>query len=189
LLLAAMGGAVGALASRWLSDGLLSLATAGPTLALQLASDGRLLGVVAALALGAAVVLGLVPAWHGSAGGLAQAMRTAAASVSSGVRRRLASRLLLTSQVACSLVLLVGAGLLAGSLGRLRQSHKGFDEDSVLLVTLSRNLPHRRDRPAGESAPPAIPVATPHSANMRPASEFSARSRSRDSREPTAEPF
>jgi predicted permease len=140
LLLAGMGGAVGLLASRWLSDGLLLLATSGTTLDLPEALDGRLLGVVAVLTLAAALVLGLVPAWQGSAAGIAQALRATSSSVSAGGGRRLGSRVLLTSQVACSLVLLVGAGLLAGSLARVRLSPKGFDEDSVLTVTLSRNL-------------------------------------------------
>jgi predicted permease len=140
VLLAGMGATLGALASRWLSDGLLSLAAPGAALALQLGLDGRLLAAIAVLALGTAVVLGLVPAWHGSAGRLSQALRATSAAVSAGGGRRLASRVLLSSQVAFSLVLLVGAGLLVGSLSRLRLSPKGFDEDSVMMVNLSVNL-------------------------------------------------
>jgi predicted permease len=137
LLLSALGGAAGALATGWLSDGLLSLASLN---VVGVRIDGRVLSFVALLALGTAILLGLVPAWHASRADLQQALRATSSAVTGGGPRRLVSRILLTSQVAFSVVLLVGAGLLASSLGKLRNVDKGFDEEHLLLVSIFTRL-------------------------------------------------
>jgi predicted permease len=54
--------------------------------------------------------------------------------------RRAFGRLLLISQVALSLLLLVGAGLLTQTLQNLQDVDKGFREDHVLLVSLNSRL-------------------------------------------------
>jgi predicted permease len=139
VLLAALGAASGALFAGWLGDGLLSLATDGQwalPLSLDVGADRRVLGFTIALGVGTALLVGLVPAWQASRTNVQLALRATATAVAGGPRR-LASRLLLTSQVAFSLVLLVGAGLLAGSLGKLRQVRTGLDEQHVLLVGLN----------------------------------------------------
>jgi predicted permease len=139
LLLAGLGAALGALLRRWLSDSLISLAMSGQPsympLVLDLQADGRVVGFMLLLAAGTAVVLGLVPAWQASLTQPQQVLRATAQSVSGG--RRLVSRILLASQVALSVVLLVAAGLLAGSLGRLRSFDRGIDTEHVLLARIS----------------------------------------------------
>ncbi len=136
LLLALLGGAAGVLFARWLSDALLALSAVPPT-ALPVRIDGRVLSFVALLVVAIALAMGLAPAWQTSHATVQPALRATAPAVTG--RGRL-GRILLSSQVAFSLVLLVGAALLAGSLGRLRAADKGFDEEGVLLVTLSGDL-------------------------------------------------
>jgi predicted permease len=139
LLLAGLGAAAGALATRALSDGLASLAANGPAIfqfELDTAADERVVVFGVALALGTSLLLGLVPAWHALRHDLQQAMRATAQSVTSGGSRRRLSRVLMVSQVAFSLVLLVAAGLLASSLGKLNEVQTGFDEEHVLMAHL-----------------------------------------------------
>jgi predicted permease len=138
-LLAVLGVGVGVLLSRWLGDALVSLAADGEwqrPLVIDVAPDGRVLAFTAGLGLATALVVGLLPAWQASRANVQTALRMTVTSVAGGPRR-LASRLLLMSQVAFSLVLLVGAGLLAGTLGKLRQVQTGLDESHVLLATLN----------------------------------------------------
>jgi predicted permease len=132
LLLSTLGIAAGALATRWLSDGLLSLAG----LSLDVGPDGRVVSFTVVLGLATAALLGVVPAWQAARANLQAALQTTSHAVTRGRSRRLVSRALLTSQVAFSLVLLVGAGLLTGSLRRLRGMDKGFDEEHVLVVSI-----------------------------------------------------
>jgi macrolide transport system ATP-binding/permease protein len=136
VLLAALGGVAALVATSWLNDGLLALVADGRELPLDLAPDLRVLGFITALALATAVLLGLVPAWR-SGSSLQQRLWATAPSIAGGGSRRWLSRLLLVSQIALSLVLLVAAGLMAGSVSRLRAVDKGLDEKHLLLVALA----------------------------------------------------
>ena len=147
-LLAAGGAAVGVLAAGWLSDALLSLAVNDRAqLALAGGGEGRASLFTALLTLATAVLIGLVPALRATQPDLSHPLRATSAAVTGGARPLL-SRLLLTSQVAGSMVLLVGAGLLAGSLGHLRGSDKGFSEEPLLVAELGTRLAGIR-APAG----------------------------------------
>ena len=126
-LLAGLAAAVAALLTGWLTDSLLALAQVR---GLEVRGAGVPV-FTAALALGTALLMGLAPSWQVSHVDPHEGMRRTV-----GGSRRLLSRLLLVSQVALSLVLVVGAGLLAGSLGRLRGMDKGFDEEHLLTVEL-----------------------------------------------------
>jgi predicted permease len=138
LLLALLGAGAATLLSRWLGDSLLALAqTGGASLArLDVQAGPRLLAVTAGLAAATAVLLGLVPAWQASRWDVQRALGAAATAVAGGGSRRVVTRALIASQVGFSLVLLVGAGLLAQSVGKLRDLDKGFDDQHVLLVEL-----------------------------------------------------
>src|SRR5207247_8783625 len=107
---------------------------------LDLGLSAPVLSFTAATTLAVAVLLGLVPAWRGSRADVQRGLGATARSVTAGRSRRLVTRVLLTSQVAFSLVLLAAAGLLAASLLRLRAADKGFEEEHVLLVALKPRL-------------------------------------------------
>jgi predicted permease len=138
LLLAGLGAAIAVVIEHWLVDGLVALvAPQRSELVLDTSTDGRVVLFVAAVALGTALILGLLPALEVAGAALAPAIRGGSPTVTAGGPRHLASRALLVSQVAVSLVLLVGAGLLAGTLGRLRGVASGFDEEHVLLAEVN----------------------------------------------------
>ena len=139
IVLAGLGAALGVLMTRWLSESLVSLADTGPGVfqfKLEIGMDERVILFTTALALGTALLLGLVPAWHATRIDLQQAMRATAQSVTASAARRRVSRVLMVAQVALSLVLLMSAGLLSRSLGKLHDVPLGLDEEHVLMAAL-----------------------------------------------------
>ncbi len=87
--------------------------------------DGTVLLFAAALLAGVTLACGLVPAWRAIRGEPTKSM----------ARRRL-NRGLIVGEVALSIVLLVGAGLLLRSLLRIQRVDPGFDPDRVLAATV-----------------------------------------------------
>ena len=104
------------------------------------------LGFALACCLGSILLFGLVPALRASRRDPAAEMLGGRASASPGSLR--ASNVLVAGQLAVSLVLLVGAGLLAASLVRLQGVDPGFDPRGTL--TFSVSAPGTRyERPLG----------------------------------------
>jgi predicted permease len=140
LLLSVLGGLAAGLVTVWLSGGLLSLASSGESsLDVDVGFDVRVLAFTAALALGTAVLLGTVPA-HRVSTELQARLGESSHLLTGDGSRRVVTRLLVAGQVALSLILLVGAGLLVGSLGRLRAVPKGFDEEHLLVLDMNSSL-------------------------------------------------
>ncbi|MGE0552663.1 MAG: ABC transporter permease [Gemmatimonadales bacterium] len=147
LFLAVAGGALGlgvALAAIW---GLkLSAASALPRLS-ELAIDPVVLGFAAAVSVGTGLVFGLAPALQSAPASLTPAL---VSTRSSGSRRGQRARdSLVVLQVAVSLVLAIGAGLLVRSLWRLQAVDAGFDGRGVVVADVllpSTDYPDTRAR-------------------------------------------
>jgi putative ABC transport system permease protein len=140
LLLAALGGGIGLLLARL---GLpLILAIGGD--AIPRASEVRLdLGVMAftaALALLTGVLFGMAPAWHASRPNVQGILKDTARSVTSG--QAALRQALVVAEVALTVVLLIGAGLLLRSFSRLQQVNPGFRHEGVLSFSI--DLPERK---------------------------------------------
>jgi putative ABC transport system permease protein len=137
-LLAIIGAAAGLLVARWGTDALVALITS-PTspVSLDLSLNLRVLGFTAAAAIFTAIVFGLIPAWRGTRIDPQVAMKAGGRGVVEGVARGrfTMAKSLVVVQVALSMVLLVGAGLLVGSLRNLRTLDAGFNPAGVLLVS------------------------------------------------------
>jgi putative ABC transport system permease protein len=88
------------------------------------------------------VIFGLAPALHATSGDLVSSLREASRSVSSGRRHAFMRKGLVVIEVALSLMLLVGAGLLIRTALAVEQVDLGFRADRVL--TLRVPLPERR---------------------------------------------
>ena len=138
LVLAMLGAGAGLLGARWLSDALASFASNISPMGLNLVvgTSARVRLFALSLALGTALLLGLVPALHAVRGNLQQILRATAQATTSGGSRHRMSRLLLVSQVAFSLVLLVASGLLGASLSKLRNVDLGVDREHILVAHL-----------------------------------------------------
>jgi len=140
LLLAALGGALGLLFAVWGSKLLAPALSAGPlsagvednSLSLDLRLDGRLVACAAALCLLVSVLFGLAPALRSSKVALTSALK--GRNAVGGRGRFFLGKALVVAQVALSLALLVGAGLLARTLRNLRTQDVGFDRENLLLV-------------------------------------------------------
>jgi len=116
----------------------------GPPLPIDGALGGRVLAFAAGLSLLTAVVLGLVPATQGTRVDLAGALRTQGRGVSGGPlgasgRGLGLGQWLVVGQVALSLVLLAGAGLLVRTAENLQAVDAGLARDELLVVSVDAN--------------------------------------------------
>ena len=140
LLLAALGGGVGILLAGWMVAVLRRLAPAQfPRLELV-----RLDVPVMLFALGVALLtgllFGLVPALQGARVNLTDVLKESAKG--GGTSHRRWNDIFVAGQIAVSLVLLIGAGLLLRSFQRLSAVDPGFDPQHVLVARIS--LPYPR---------------------------------------------
>jgi predicted permease len=132
LLLSMLGGLAGLAAAFLMRAGLLQLVD--DPIALPRTLDARVLGFLFGLTLVAGLFLGLLPA-----------LRTTRTHVSTGLKEQgrgltgstawfRVSKLMVVGQLALSLPLLVGAGLLLRTMMNLQQADLGFPKESLLTV-------------------------------------------------------
>ncbi len=151
LLLAVAGAALGAALAQALSRGLVAfISTSNDRLFVGLDFDWRMLGFTAALAMLTCALFGLVPALRATGVSPASAMRSASRNTTAGRERFSLRRALVVTQVALSLVLLVGALLFVRSLRNLLTVDPGFKPEGIISVNIDfsrANYPKER-RPA-----------------------------------------
>ena len=141
LILALVGGAVGLGLAAW---GLQALITYGPPDVPRL-QDVRLDNTVLAFTVGVSmltgILFGLVPALQASQSGPGGTLKEGALGSTDAGRKGRMRSVLIVAEVALSLMLLVGAGLLINTFVRLLRTDAGFDPRSVLAldVPLSRS--------------------------------------------------
>jgi predicted permease len=126
-----------------LSRGLVAfLSTPNSRLFVGLGIDGRVLGFTAAIAVATCLLFGLLPAIRATGIAPSVAMRSGARGLSAGRERFSLRRVLVTGQVALSLVLLVGALLFVRSLQKLLSVDPGFRPEGIVAVDLDLRQPH-----------------------------------------------
>ena len=133
LLLAVFGGIGGAILAWWGKDFMLWL-PARETPIVDARIDPRVLAFTAVLSAITAVLFGIGPALRATRTDLGPSLKTSAQKGS--ITRGVASKALLTAQVAISLVLLVGAGLLVRTLYNLSKVDVGFNADNLLVFRI-----------------------------------------------------
>jgi predicted permease len=134
LLLSAIGSALALAFAHWGSPILLGLITRGTQYpaTLDLRPDWRVFAFAASAAVLTGALIGLFPAWQMSRQALAPAMRQRG----TGRGQALSGKVLIVAQIALSLVLLFGAGLLLRTFENLRSSDPGFQRTGVLEAAL-----------------------------------------------------
>jgi putative ABC transport system permease protein len=138
LLLAATGAALGIVLAQGLIALLVRLAPADLPRFEAVDLDGRVLLFTLGASLLTVVVFALVPALHSSRVDLHETLKSGT-RLAGGERRARTRRLLVALEIALSLVLLVGAGLMIRSFAALQAARPGFEADQ--LVTFQLALP------------------------------------------------
>jgi predicted permease len=137
LLLAVAGTALGVGIALALSRALVAfISSSNNRVFVDLAVDWRMLGFTAALAVLTCLLFGLLPALRATQLAPASAMRAGSRSVTAGRERVSLRRVLVSTQVALSLVLLFGALLFVRSLHNLMTVDTGFQAAGLLTVSV-----------------------------------------------------
>jgi putative ABC transport system permease protein len=136
LLLSLAGAAVGLVLAQWGSRLLVrQLTTVRETVFLDLSLDWRVLAFTAAVAIGTALLFGVVPAIRAGRVEPNVALKEQSRTVA-GERHRMLGQPLVVLQVALSLVLVVAAGLFLRTFATLAQLDLGFDRNPLLIVNV-----------------------------------------------------
>jgi putative ABC transport system permease protein len=144
LVLATLGAALG-MAIAWVGMRLLvSLAERYSPRANEIQLDGAVLGFALLLTLGVALLLSFVASLPRE-GVLGRWISAGTNRSSAGVRKQRLQRGLVVAQVAVSVVLLAGAGLLTRTLLRLSEVDTGLTTENVLTMEVPLSVPGRTD--------------------------------------------
>ena len=140
-LLSAMGTALGVAIARWMSQALApALSTGAEPLELVTRVDARVLLFAVVAACACVMLFGLVPAFRATDIQLVTGLQEASRGAAAAPRRRLLSGSLVVIQIALSLTLVAGAGLLVRSVDNLQHVNLGFDPSSLLLFRIDPAL-------------------------------------------------
>ena len=137
LVVAGAGGIAGIAVAYLGVDALRAIAPADLPRLDEISVDGTVLACTALLTVGAGVLFGLAPALHAGRADLQGALREGGRAVTTGWKRIRLRHLLVVSETALAVVLLVAAGLLLQSFRRLMAVDPGFRAEGVLAATIS----------------------------------------------------
>ncbi|HYY57309.1 MAG TPA: ABC transporter permease, partial [Pyrinomonadaceae bacterium] len=137
ILLSLIGGFLGLLLALWGMDLLMAVIPADLPRVREIGLDARVLGFTMLVSLLTGVIFGLAPALQASKPDLNESLKEGGRGTSEGIRRNRVRSLLVVSQVALSLVLLVGAGLLIRSFKQLQDVNPGIDPRRVLTAVIA----------------------------------------------------
>jgi predicted permease len=137
LILSLTGGAIGILVSWWVAGALLS---GSPELPLDAAPEPRVLAFTLFLSFLTGIVFGLAPAWQATSPHLAATLKDLAGSTSAHRGNVRIRRVLVISQVALSLLMLIASALFARSLSNVKSIDLGFAPERLLSFTLDPSL-------------------------------------------------
>ena len=153
MILGVGGGSLGLLLAVWAKDLLLAMLPESMSVAKvnSVTIDGNVLAFTVALSLGTAVLFGLLPALRASRPDLGDTLKEGGRAISSSLRRNRMRAALVASEVALSMVLLVGAGLLIRSFIRLERVAPGFEPDHILSMRIGLTNPRYSDLKARSS--------------------------------------
>ena len=134
LLLSLAGGGLGLLLAMWGVDALVAASPADIPRISEVGLNARVVMFTAGVAVLTGVVFGLAPALQASKADITDALKEGGKGAADGSRRNRLRSALVVSEIAISLVLLVGAGLLAQSFFRLLDVTPGLDPKGLMTM-------------------------------------------------------
>src|SRR5262245_37009106 len=143
-LLSALGGAAGLLLAWWSLTFLKQLVPTSMANSTSIDMDSRLLAYTALLSLATAILFGTAPAFHAAGISVGEALKQAGGRTGLTAIRSRFRKALVISEIALSLMLLAGAGLLIKTFANLQRLDTGFRSENVL--TMRTILPRSKYR-------------------------------------------
>jgi predicted permease len=136
LLLAACGGAVGILLANWGLAGLLAADPSGIPRATGIGLDATVLVFTLGVSLISALLFAIAPLAHVRGLSLAPRLHEGSARVAGGISGQRLRRGLVVAQVALTIVLVTGTGLMLRGFWKLRSVDPGFRSDGLLTAQI-----------------------------------------------------
>jgi putative ABC transport system permease protein len=137
MLLAVAGGGLGVLLAQWCIRGLVALSSGYIPRLHEIGIDVRVLAFTVGVSLLTGVLFGLAPYWQMTKIDLNEALKEESRGSSSGRQGGRIRGALVVAEVALSLVLLIGAGLLIRSFATLLRTDRGFRTENLLTMNIS----------------------------------------------------
>ena len=142
LVLALIGGAVALVIVSWVTDLLLRLVPTTIPRLNEVGFNGVILLFTFLVSLATGVLFGLVPAWQASRPDVLSGLKEGTAAAGFGARSNRLRGLLVVAELAMSLVLMIGAGLLLRSFWRVLEVNPGFDAKNVMVARIWLPVPN-----------------------------------------------
>ena len=145
VILAVAGGTLGLLIAGWGTDALVALVPDAIPRANEIHVDLRVLAFTFLVSVATGILFGLAPAVAASKADVNETLKEGGRSSSAGSPRSRLRSALVVCEIALSLMLMIGAGLLIASFARLTGVDSGFKPDNVLTVRLALPEPKYLD--------------------------------------------
>lgn len=145
VLLSVLGGLTGLLLATWGVQLLLGLTPKSIPRLEGVSVDRWALLFTLGVSLGTGVLFGLAPAWHARNLSLNESLREGGRGIAGLARVKRLRSLLVVSEIALAVVLLIGAGLMLKSFRRLTDVDPGFNQDKLLTMAVGLQFVRYQD--------------------------------------------
>lgn len=142
ILISLAGGAAALLVLGWLRTPLLAMMPQDLPRLVEIQFDWRIVGFAFLLSIGTGILFGVVPAWRISAVNPNRDLKESGRTGGASLKQNRFRSALVSTEIALSLVLLVGAGLLMRSFWSMLQVNPGFDPDQVGIAQIWIPVPN-----------------------------------------------
>jgi predicted permease len=147
VLLSFLGGVAGLLSAQWGTSMLLALRPEQLARLSGIHMDTRVLLFSLVVSVLTGLVFGMAPVWITARADVAGALKESGRSTTASAMGHRLRKILVTSELALALVLLVGAGLLIKGFSRLRSFNPGFNSANVMTMYLQLSTARYREIP------------------------------------------